>query len=155
MAKVKESNFVNYPAFVNAKINEDVLKKIFKITCNPYWYRQAAEFKNALAVAAGNKYYVLAAFTSYGHCNICDELKKDVFDQCQFGFWTIGKGLILANIDYGNGNKAESDLFTKYNIKGVPQVLKLNPDGSERGRCKGYNVDSNVGAWTAWFDSLP
>jgi thioredoxin-related protein len=90
----------------------------------------------------------LAAFLSDG-CDHCQALQQEVFSQCNFGFWSIRKGLVLLSLE----RSVDQAFCQKYNVNGFPTVILLNHDGIELGRTAGYGVGTGVEAWIYRFEN--
>jgi thiol:disulfide interchange protein len=139
------------PLFQSLKIDPSVLKKVLDLICHPKWL---TNYNDALNQAKANNLIVLAAFTGYKWCPHCQALESEVFATCSFGFWLIGKGLVLLDIDVNPPAPPDQQaLLNKYKVTGFPTVIGLNADGSERGRVVGYSSGSGVTSWTHQFES--
>jgi thiol:disulfide interchange protein len=154
--KVYTVDMMKNPLFKSLKMEPSILKKIFDLICHPTWL---TNYDDALNNAKTHNMRVLAAFTGYKWCGYCKALESEVFATCSFGFWLIGKGLVLLNIDVAAppwNTPAPPDqqtLLNKYNVTGYPTVIGLNADGSERGRVSGYSPGYGVTSWTHQFES--
>ena len=114
------------------------------------------DFTQASQQAAQEHKYILLDFTGSDWCPWCIKMDKEVFSQSQFSEFAL-KNLILVKLDFPrkaaqsaaekNQNK---ELATKYEIKGFPTYILLDPSGKEVRRQVGYLQ----GGATAFIDWL-
>src|SRR5208282_2021813 len=93
------------------------------------------DFKAAQAKAKAEKKYLLVDFTGSDWCGWCIKLHNEVFDKEPFTS-EAPKQFVLVELDFPQ-QKEQSDelkkqnkqLLEKYDVKGYPTVLLLEPDG--------------------------
>jgi hypothetical protein len=113
------------------------------------------DYKLALATAAQYNTHVLAVFSGYSWCPHCMHLRDEVFKTFTFGLWAIHNNLVLLDLDFPASGvpPALTRLQQKYNVRGFPTALCLDPDGSDQGRVVGYAAGTGAASWIAEFEA--
>jgi protein disulfide-isomerase len=95
------------------------------------------DYKTALNHAAAQDKGILINFTGSDWCGWCIKLKKEVFDQPEFGAFAA-ENLILLEVDFPRGKPQSSQmrennqkLSTQFGVKGYPTVFLLNSKGQK------------------------
>ncbi len=108
----------------------DITKKKPAVTKNGFYPN--LDIQSALAKAKKDKKVVLVDFTAKW-CGFCRLLDQRTFSQKKVQDWMV-KNTIAIKVDV---DKVKG-VFRKYKIQGVPCLIFLNPDGSEKSRIEGY-----------------
>ena len=92
-------------------------------------------FESVLKTAKAEKKHVLIDFTGSDWCGWCIRLNEEVFSKTAFKKYAK-ENLVLLEIDFparkkqSNELKAQNEaLSEKYDIKGFPTIILLNPEG--------------------------
>lgn len=96
----------------------------------------ATDFEKAMSAAKSQSLPVYLFFTGSTWCIWCQRMEKDIHSQDAFRQKTVGK-FIFVKVDLPAGtqpDEATKKLLSDYNIRGVPAVVILSPDGQELGR---------------------
>ena len=93
--------------------------------------------EEAVDTAEANDQPILVNFTGSDWCGWCKRLHSEVFSQTAFIDYA-GKNLVLLKLDFPKyiqqseeTKKYNSDLLTKYGVRGFPTILLLNSKGEE------------------------
>ena len=107
-------------------------------------------YEKAMAQAKIEKKAVLLLFTGSDWCPPCKSLHRNIFDSKVFEEYAK-EHLILIKADFPRHRKNQlpielkkhnEQLAVKYEIKGFPTVLILNPDGEVLNKSVGYRGNS-------------
>lgn len=93
--------------------------------------------------AAGNKPILIDFYADW--CGVCVELDHKVWNQ-QIVI-DAAKSYEVLKLDYTRSNKELDALRKKYNIGGLPTVVILGPDGTERSRFSSFKEPEEVADW--------
>lgn len=94
------------------------------------------DYEKALASAKAQSLPIYLFFTGSTWCIWCQRMEKDIHSQDTFRQKTVGK-FIFVKIDLPAGSQpddATKKLLSTYNIRGVPAIIILSPEGQELGR---------------------
>ena len=93
------------------------------------------DFAKASAAAKAGQKYMLLDFSGSDWCIWCIRLEKEVFSTKDFQQYAA-KNLVCVLLDFPHAKtlsaelkQQNADLAEKYQIKGYPTVILLNPDG--------------------------
>ncbi len=78
-------------------------------------------------------------------CAVCVELDHNVWNQGEV--IEAARAYIPLKLDYTRSSQALEDLRTRYKVGGLPTVLILGPDGTERARFSSYKSPEEAVAW--------
>lgn len=78
-------------------------------------------------------------------CGVCVELEHKVWNQAAVIAAT--QGYIPLKLDFTRATPEKEALRKQYGVGGLPTVLILGPDGSERARFTSYKAPEEVAAW--------
>lgn len=102
------------------------------------------DYKKAIATATDESKHILLEFTGSDWCPPCIMLKKDIFEKNTFKEYAE-QNLVLIEIDFPrkkNLDKLLSEqndqLLEKYEVRGFPTIVILDPRGKEITRHVGY-----------------
>ncbi|MCK4886131.1 MAG: thioredoxin family protein, partial [Planctomycetes bacterium] len=138
---------------INSKTGEEVfrvnptsddpavlLKKVYQLLPDKYKGQWIDNFKAAEMIAEKTGRHILINFTGSDWCIWCKRLKQEVFERGGFRKYARKK-LVLVEIDFPRKKplhkKAAAEnnaLAKKFDIRGYPSVIILNPDGQLVGR---------------------
>ena len=138
---------------INSKTGEEVfrvnptsddpavlLKKVYQLLPDKYKGQWIDNFKAAEMIAEKTGRHILINFTGSDWCIWCKRPKQEVFERGGFRKYARKK-LVLVEIDFPRKKplhkKAAAEnnaLAKKFDIRGYPSVIILNPDGQLVGR---------------------
>ena len=117
------------------------------------------DFARATALAKEEGKYILLDFTGSDWCPPCILLDRDVFQKEAFQEYALDK-LVLVTLDFPRRRKLDDNvveqnrmLARKYEIRGYPTVVILDPQGEEVGRHVGYRP-GGVQSYLEFLDSV-
>jgi len=117
-----------------------LLKKVYQLLPDKYKGQWLDNFKAAEMIAQKTGRHILINFTGSDWCIWCKRLKQEVFERGGFRKYARKK-LVLVEIDFPRKKplhkKAAAEnnaLAKKFDIRGYPSVIILNPDGQLVGR---------------------
>jgi thioredoxin-related protein len=130
-----------------------------------FWQANAAELlwltdlPKAQAQAKAENKTVLLDFTGSDWCGWCKKFKAEALNTEEFKTYAA-KNLVLVEVDFPHKTelaaelkKANTELKTKYDVKGFPTFVVLNADGKEIGRQEGYENGGGT-AFSAKLDGF-
>jgi thioredoxin-related protein len=111
----------------------------------PGW---TSDYAKAVEKAKAEHKDLLLDFTGSDWCGFCMAVDKEVFKTPQFHTWAK-KYVVLVTVDFPHNTplsdkvKTQNDgLQDKYQTRGFPSILILDPDGKEVARKVGYKPGS-------------
>jgi thiol:disulfide interchange protein len=119
-------------------------------------------YQQALNCAKQLNRIVLLDFNGVPWCSPCNLQESEVFEAQTFKVWAHAT-VVLLKVNLGVGNQAfvatdpnQEPLIAKYKMNapgsGVPTVVAINADGTERRRCVGYSGEGPT-EWITCFVS--
>ena len=118
------------------------------------------DYDAAIALAKENRLPVMLKFTGSDWCGWCKIMETRVFSTDEFAEWADGR-VVLVTIDRPQNEslvpvafrERNQRLFAEYGVRGVPQYVVQDPDGSILGHL-GASSSATVESFTARFEEL-
>ena len=102
------------------------------------------DFAAARATAKETNKPILLDFTGSDWCGWCVKLHKNVFDKDEFKSWAA-RNVVLVMLDFPRNREISAEikrrngaLQTKYNVRGFPTIVILDPSGEKELGRTGY-----------------